>query len=205
MRRQICRAVALGGLAVALTGCASNTSAGPSTTTTPAAGPATPMAGVPGAASPLPGVARTPLGVTTPVVPTTGFSTQYVYKRSAARVPACAHAGRVIALPRAFPATFPFPPGTAITAQQGYRGDLTRPVISGIVPSATFASTVSFFLQELPRAGYRIRDGEAETFEAESVFLGRGYIGRWRIRALDSCPSAMVLFAFAERYPLAGK
>ena len=154
---------------------------------------------------PAPGVARTPLAGAAPGGASPRFSTQYLYKRSAARAPACAHAGRAIALPRGFPASFPFPPGTAITSVIGYRGDNTKPVISGIVPSTGFGPTVSFFLTGLPQAGFRLRDGEAEAAEAESVFVGHGYIGRWRLRALDTCSSAMVLFVFAEQYLLPAK
>lgn len=196
-----------------MTGCAAGASAVPGPAT-PAA-PATPVVVTqPGAVPTVPGAAvplgtRRPLVLPAPVTPRTpgglpapGFSTQYRYRRLTTQVPPCAHAGRAIALPRSFPASFPFPPGTAVTSQIGYRGDQTKPVISGVVPSASFGSAVQFFLTQLPQAGYRLRDGDAEAFEAESVFVGHGYIGRWRIRALDTCPSALVLFVFAEKYPL---
>jgi len=188
-------------LVYALTGCAAGTAATPGVATpAPFAGP---TVAVPGAATPAPGVTRSPLNVATPTggVKPPGPSTRYVYKQPAAHTPSCAHTGRAIALPRSFPASFPVPPGTSITSQIGYRGDNTRPVISGVIPSASFGSTVTFFLTQLPRAGYSIRNGESEAFEAESVFLGHGYIGRWRVRALDTCSAAMLLFVFAEKYP----
>jgi len=105
-------------------------------------------------------------------------------------------------LPRSFPATFPFPPGAAITSNTPYGGDPTKPVIGGVIPASSFAAAVTFFVTQLPQAGFRLRDGDSEAAEAESVFVGHGYIGRWRVRGLDTCPSAALLLVFAERYPL---
>lgn len=105
-------------------------------------------------------------------------------------------------MPRSFPSAFPFPPGAAITSNTPYGGDLTKPVIGGVIPASSFAAVVTFFVTQLPRAGFRLRDGDSEAAEAESVFVGHGYIGRWRVRGLDTCPSAAILLVFAERYPL---
>jgi len=208
MRQHIYTAVILIALVTVLTGCAGGTSA---TSVTPAS-PTGGVASTAGAPPPRAGVRLPPLGASTAPLPgaATAIGTaaplsapgQYRYKKSAARTPACAQAGRAIALPRSFPAAFPFPPGTAITSNTPYGGDPTKPVIGGVIPSSSFAAVVTFFVTQLPQAGFRLRDGDSEAAEAESVFVGHGYIGRWRVRGLDTCPSAAILLVFAERYPL---
>jgi len=199
MYRFVYGVVSIAALGVALTGCTTGTSAVPGPSTAP---PGAAVSDIPGTVTPSSGAASPLAGVATPSTASLlDVPSLYPYRKSAAHAPACARAGRVIDLPRGFPKSFPFPPGTAITSRIGYRSDLTRPIVGGVVPSSTFASTVSFFLTQLPRAGYRVRDGDAEAAEAESVYVGHGYIGRWRVRALDTCPTATVLFVFAERYP----
>ncbi len=121
----------------------------------------------------------------------------YTYTPSRAHVPACAGAGRAIALPQGFPATFPMPPGTAITARQYYRGDRRRIVVSGVAP-ITVRSGLIFFQSTLPAAGFRLGQGDSEAAEAESLYKGHGYLGRWKLHAIDGCTTAVILLIYAQ-------
>lgn len=121
----------------------------------------------------------------------------YTYAPSRARIPACAGGGRAIALPRGFPASFPMPPGTAIIARQYYRGDRRRIVVSGVAP-LTVRSGLIFFQSALPAAGFRLGQGDSEAAEAESLYKGHGYLGRWKLHAIDGCTIATILLVYAQ-------
>ncbi|HEX6510608.1 MAG TPA: hypothetical protein VF221_23510 [Chloroflexota bacterium] len=122
---------------------------------------------------------------------------RYQYSPSTAKVAACAHAGKAIALPAEFPRAFPFPRGTVI--------DRTKPLLKGqigiygYVPSAGFASTVTFFRREVPRAGFKLLGFEVDApNDSEGTYQGRGKIGRWQLRSLPACRAAMSFAASAE-------
>lgn len=133
------------------------------------------------------------------------------YRPSAARVPACANAGRAIALPARFPAQFPLPLHTAITSQQPREGGFMiggiKPahsaggvLVSGIVPATDVAAAAHFFLATLPRAGFSVVMSEVDApNDSEITFEGRGYLGRAALLAIADCPRAIILSVFTER------
>lgn len=107
-----------------------------------------------------------------------------------AAIPACAQATSAIERPSEFAPTLPLPPGTRITSQETRGGG--RTVIKGVIPS-DFPTAVKFFEQELPKAGFRLFEGESERgIEAESNYEGNGYQGRWVLRALPDCPALLM-------------
>ena len=124
-------------------------------------------------------------------------SPRYPYLPRQANVAACAHAGHAIALPALFPTRFPFPRGTVINH--------TKPLLKGqigvygYVPSRTFASTVNFFRREVVRAGFTLIGFEVDSpNDSEGTYRGYGKIGRWQLRSLPGCASAMAFSASAE-------
>ncbi len=137
-------------------------------------------------------------------------ATRGPYRPSDAHVPLCAHAGRAIALPPRFPALFPLPPRTAITVWQAREGGFTvggvvptradgAVLVAGVAPSRDFVSTARFFLDAPPRAGFATIESEAEPpSDAEGVYRGHGYLGRWVMHSLADCPHAVILSIFAE-------
>jgi hypothetical protein len=62
----------------------------------------------------------------------------------------------------------------------------------------SFQSTVKFFRESLPAAGYEVGEGDAEEDEAESEFDGHGVHGRWRVNALLGCPDASAVTVAAS-------
>jgi hypothetical protein len=124
-------------------------------------------------------------------------SPRYPYLPRQANVAACAHAGHAIALPRSFPAQFPFPRGTVINH--------TKPLLKGqigvygYVPSRTFTSTVTFFRREVVRAGFTLIGFEVDSpNDSEGTYRGYGKVGRWQLRSLPGCASAMAFSASVE-------
>jgi hypothetical protein len=122
---------------------------------------------------------------------------RYSYGPKQARVVTCAHAGKPIALPAAFPAQFPFPRGTTI--------DQTKPLLKGqigiygYVPSGGFVSTVNFFKREVVRAGFKLVGFEVDSpNDSEGTYRGHGKIGRWQLRSLPGCSKAMAFSASSE-------
>lgn len=122
----------------------------------------------------------------------------YHYVPADAKVPACAHAGKPIALPSAFPRQFPFPPGTDI--------DATHPLTSkhqigiyGYVPSSGFASTVNFFKVQVPKHGFKLVYLEVDSpNDSEGTYQGHGEVGRWQLQSLPGCSGAMRFAVSAE-------
>src|SRR5437588_50769 len=95
-----------------------------------------------------------------------GSSAPPTYNRADATVPACAHAGKAIALPHGFPSGFPVPAHTAITSHTTRFGAV---VIGGFVPASSFDDAQSFFTKRLPDVGYTLSDQDAEPpHEAEA-------------------------------------
>lgn len=119
------------------------------------------------------------------------------YHPSAASLPACAKAGTAIPLPRGFPASFPLPPGTAITAHHSGVGHEVD--ISGVVPATSFQAAVSFFPRELPKRSFRVTHYEADPErDSEGNFRGHGYVGGWSLRVIPAC-KALTFTAGAVR------
>lgn len=122
----------------------------------------------------------------------------YGYQPSQAHIAACAHAGRPIALPGAFPRQFPFPAGTDI--------DATRPLrfkhqigIYGFVSSRGFAATVNFFRYQVPKQGFKLLHFEVDApNDSEGTYQGHGRVGIWQVRKIFGCPQAMTLAVSTE-------
>lgn len=116
---------------------------------------------------------------------------------AATKLPACAHAGKRIAVPHAFPHQFPFPSGTVIDATKHLaKGQIG---IYGFVPSHTFSATVNFFKILVPRHGFKVLNLEADfPHDSEGTYQGYGKVGRWQIRSIAGCPRAMTFAASVE-------
>lgn len=122
-----------------------------------------------------------------------------VYDAAAAHLPACAGAGRAVALPAHFPAQFPFPRGTAITSSGPLSFGVKGVGIHGFVPSTSFAVTVNFFKMEVPHTGFKLLHFEVDTpHDSEGTYSGYGRVGVWQLRAIAGCPGAMRFDASSE-------
>lgn len=129
-----------------------------------------------------------------------GGGSSHTYTPSAARLPACAHAGKAIAMPSGFPADFPFPDGSAITSA---KKALKVTVVKGVIPITSFKDTASFFTREVRNAGFKVLYSEADPpRDAEGSYRGHGYAGRWTLEHLPACSEAVAFAAFAQ--PSAG-
>jgi hypothetical protein len=123
----------------------------------------------------------------------------YVYRPAAARIVSCAHAGKARPLPRSFPANFPLPARSAITAGVKLSGG-TGARITGFIPLRTLTQARAFFVHQLPREGFTLMMFDSEAgFEVESGFAGHGWVGRWRTRVIPHCPGALSFSANAIR------
>lgn len=106
--------------------------------------------------------------------------------------------GKAIALPAGFPRQFPFPHGTYL--------DKTRPLmfkhqigIYGYVPSPSFATTVNFFKNQVPKQGFKRLDFEVDSpNDSEGRYQGFGKIGAWALRSLPQCTGFMAFSASSE-------
>ena len=105
------------------------------------------------------------------------------------KLPACAKA-KVVRPPPDFPADFPLPPGTVVTASsQPHDGQL---VLAGLVP-ADLQDAAAFFNESLRASGYRQGLGDSESNEAEAPFTGNGFRGKWKVNSIVGCPAAVSL------------
>ena len=115
--------------------------------------------------------------------------------QAAPALPACATVAQTTAIPPEFPANFPLPPGTVITSHEARSG--SRIIINTVVPSLDVKGVAGFFEQALPKAGFKITDGESEPGDAEANYEGNGYKGRWKVTSIDGCPGAVTLTVLA--------
>lgn len=100
-----------------------------------------------------------------------------------------------------FPLSFPLPRGTKITSNKQQSGGT---ILTGAIPTDSLAATAQFFLTQVPKRGFKIRDSETEApRDAEGEFQGKGYVGRWRLQAITGCRGAVRFQAFAQ--PLKSK
>lgn len=90
-----------------------------------------------------------------------------------------------LALPSGFPADFPLPAGTVVTAVDD-RGDKDGIVVTGVTPTA-FARVLKGLQADLPAKGYTPSEGEVEPHDAESNWTSKRFTGRWAIRELTAC------------------
>jgi hypothetical protein len=164
-------------LLIGLAGCGA---AGPS-----AAGPTT---AVPAPATTIPAAATASM-LATAAPAATG--------QAGAALPGCAKAETSIPRPAEFPAAFPLPPGTVITAQEA-RSD-NRIIITTVVPMLDVKGVAQFFERELPKAGFQTAAGESEPGEAEANYEGNGYTGRWKVNEIAGCAGAVTLQVLAGK------
>jgi hypothetical protein len=94
-------------------------------------------------------------------------------------------AAKKVAVPSGFPAAFPLPPGTVITAVDD-RGSSGGIVLTGVT-AADFASVLKALQTQLPAKGFTPDEGEVEAHDAESDWSSAGFTGRWAIREISSC------------------
>jgi hypothetical protein len=121
------------------------------------------------------------------------------YNPHKAAVAACAHAGRPIPLPAAFPGQFPFPPGTVLDRTAQLNAAKHQIGIYGFVPSSSFPSTVNFFKRMVVAKGFKRLYFEVDSpHDSEGTYKGFGKVGVWRLEALPGCPKAMNFSASAE-------
>jgi hypothetical protein len=99
-------------------------------------------------------------------------------------VPICTAKAPGADRPDGFPADLPLPAAFVVTgSEQRSEG---RVVLDGVATD-DFETTLHFLQRELPKAGYRLTEGEVEEHDAESNFSGHGLRGRWAIRVADGC------------------
>jgi hypothetical protein len=115
--------------------------------------------------------------------------------RTARAVSACGQAGRAVPRPAVVPAAV-LPEGARLGSVERMRPHIT--IVRGAV-SGDFRRTVDFFVERLPAAGYRLFDGDAEAFEAESRFAGHGLTGKWKVNAIPGCPGTVRLGLYVKR------
>jgi hypothetical protein len=106
----------------------------------------------------------------------------------------CAGPSSQVPLPRAFPRRFPLPEGGVLTHVGREAGST---LVEGYVPGRSLGEVRDAFRRDLPAAGYRLGEGDAEEHEAETEFSGRGYAGHLKLR--DDVCSGAVTFGVALR------
>lgn len=86
--------------------------------------------------------------------------------------------------PAAFPADWPWPSHTVVSAVEKSPG-------GGVVLTAhvgsDFEEVLAFMQQDLEDAGFHATQGEAEEDDAEATWTGGGFSGTWAIRSSDDC------------------
>jgi hypothetical protein len=100
-------------------------------------------------------------------------------------IPTCTAKAPGAERPEGFPRSLPLPTSFVVTGGEPRSGG--RLVLDGVA-SDDFETTLHFLQRELPKAGYRLTEGEVEEHDAESNFSGHGLRGRWAIRVADGCP-----------------
>lgn len=107
------------------------------------------------------------------------------YAVQKAHVPACTHASRPIALLPNFPHGFPVPAGTTFVSGRREAGAV---VMTGFVPSSSFAQTAAFFRKEVAAAGFTVQYAETDApRDAEGAYKGHGYAGHWTLEHIPGC------------------
>jgi hypothetical protein len=104
-------------------------------------------------------------------------------------LPDCAPGESATALPDGFPAELPLPPGTVVTRAED---DGTTMNVEALVPGEIRAGAQSL-LEELPKAGFELGEGDSEEHEAESHFTGHGLAGFFKLNTIGDCPGVNTL------------
>ncbi|MCM2577214.1 lipoprotein [Streptomyces meridianus] len=105
-------------------------------------------------------------------------------------VPAGCPSGPGRSLPDAFPQDLPVPDDAVVTGVES-RSD--HRLVVDAVTRGGFADTLSFLQKRLPKAGYRLAEGEVEEHDAESDFSSAQVRGRWAIREMPDCENGVFL------------
>jgi len=108
----------------------------------------------------------------------------------------CAAAAKAVPLPAGFPAEFPLPPGTVVTAATD-RGSAGL-VVTGVTATA-FEDVLAALQHQLPEHGFTAEDGETEPHDAESDWRSATFDGRWAIREIPQCPGDTSVSVVARR------
>lgn len=93
-------------------------------------------------------------------------------------------------LPKDFPANLPVPDGAIVTSVEHRTHD--RLVVDAVVRDG-FDSVLAFLQEQLPKAGYALKDGEVEEDDAESNFSSATVGGRWTLRKMPDCEGGVYL------------
>ena len=109
--------------------------------------------------------------------------------------PACASEERGPTAPPPEISAAVLPPGTVITSVSRPRAGMT--LVQGVV-SSPFRSVVEFYVRQLPAAGFVNTAGDAEMDEAESLFVGAGVRGKWKVNGIAMCPGAAKLALYVK-------
>jgi hypothetical protein len=105
-------------------------------------------------------------------------------------LPACVPANDRAQLPPELDGVFPLPPGTLITsAKLTGQGPL---VVAGYIPMR-LKDAAAYLQEQLPTAGLRPGEGDAELDEAEQSFSGHNLEGQWKVHSVLDCPDAVSL------------
>jgi hypothetical protein len=95
-----------------------------------------------------------------------------------------------IDLPANFAPHIPFPESTRLFKSSVLRNDIHIQLqVTGIV-LLSLADSAHYLNAELPRNGYVITGSDSEANEVDALFKGNGWIGSYRVNAIDNCPSA---------------
>jgi hypothetical protein len=110
-------------------------------------------------------------------------------------LPECAPEATEVALPKAFPHTFPLPDGSLV---RDARDDGKTMNVEALVPGDIRAVAESL-LDQLPQAGYDLGEGDSEEHEAESHFNGNGFEGFFKLNTVGGCDGANTLAVVLTR------
>ena len=93
-----------------------------------------------------------------------------------------------VSLPAAFAPNFPLPWGMRLYRVTTTGADAQHPQLEvvGLAPM-NLSDAENYLRRQLPRTGYHVGFGEAESGEAEGQFQGQGWIGSYRVNAVPAC------------------
>ncbi|MEP7199501.1 MAG: hypothetical protein ABI874_06775 [Chloroflexota bacterium] len=122
----------------------------------------------------------------TPTAPTATSDTRTVttngdWPACAPRVPAG------LFMPTNFAPGFPFPPNLKLFKVAMLHNNPNEAQVVGYTPQ-TLNDALQWLARELPRAGYEVRNVDAEPGEADAQFVGNGWSGAYWVRDVGNCP-----------------
>lgn len=99
-------------------------------------------------------------------------------------VPTCAPKPASLAWPDPVPADLPVPPTATLTEVQERTDGLTVVTFSTAI---SIRQSVLFLIEAMPRAGYTLARGDAESTEADAPFIKGDLRGVMRMIAVEAC------------------